>query len=404
MSVDTPSRSASKEQQATPASFVDLSESELDALIERIEQARTHQLALSVDDYQLLLNALLMLANMQERLSHNDLSIHKLKKLLGMVRSSETLRGLVPAGDADQQSQTNHTEPDQSSRKRSDPKPPRKKRPKAPPIKPTVHRHSLEGMAKGDSCPGCLAGKVYKYTPALLLRVTGHAPLSSERHLCDQLRCNGCGEIFSAELPEHVKTEGRSEQHYGYSARSVMAIYKYFAGSSFYRQETVHNLLGGHVAASTIFDQCEKLADALNPVFKYLKSSLAANARLFYLDDTSNRILAQKPIIKVRHGKERLRSGIYTSAVLAITDEQRRIVLFQTNVGHAGKWMEEILSTRDVARAPPILMSDALSANHVMGHTFSKCLCNAHGRRGFAELSEQSPGEVTFALETYQHA
>ena len=76
---------------------------------------------------------------------------------------------------------------------------------------------------------------------------------------------------------------------------------------------------------------------------------------------------------KGRDGRERLRSGIYTSAVLAITDVGQRLVLFQTNIGHAGEWMQEILSARDAARAPPKLMSDALSANHVIGHTFDKC-------------------------------
>ena len=79
--------------------FADMSESELDALIDRIEQAKTHSLALSAADYVLLLGAIMMLANSQERLEGNDLSIHKLRKLLGMVRSSEKLRDLLPAAD-----------------------------------------------------------------------------------------------------------------------------------------------------------------------------------------------------------------------------------------------------------------------------------------------------------------
>ena len=66
--------------------------------------------------------------------------------------------------------------------------------------------------------------------------------------------------------------------------------------------------------------------------------------------------------------------------------------------------MQEILSARDAARAPPRLMSDALSANHVIGHSFDKCLCNSHGRRGFVDLIDQCPDEVVYALELYQHA
>jgi len=411
MSVDAPTKetgpsaSAARKGKANAPSFHDVSEQELDGLIERIEQAREHNLALSGDDYALLLNAVLTLASMQEQLSHNDLTIHKLKKLLGVVRSSEKLRDLLPAQDDGASDNASSDSATRKNKRRTAGSKSRSKtnKPKPAPLTPTVHRHALDELSKGDACPGCSAGKVYKYTPAVLLRIVGHAPLSSERHLCEQLRCNGCGEIFSAELPEHVKADGRANQQYGYSARSVMAIYKYFAGSPFYRQESVNGLLGGHVAASTTFDQCEHVANALNPVFKTIKA-MAADAPQFYLDDTTNRILAQQPIKKTRGGKERLRSGIYTSACLALTDKQKRLVLFQTNVGHAGEWMEEILKNRDPNKDPPLIMSDALSANQVQGIPTQKALCNAHGRRGFVELAAQHVDEVLFALEQYQHA
>ena len=105
-----------------------------------------------------------------------------------------------------------------------------------------------------------------------------------------------------------------------------------------------------------------------------------------------------------RDGRQRLRSGIYTSSVLALSEDGRRLVLFQTSVGHAGEFMQEILNARDPARAPPMLMSDALSANHVVDHPYIKCLCNAHGRRGFFELAEHCPDAILHALELYQHA
>lgn len=399
MSVDAQQSKNTANEQGASTAFVDLSESELDALLERIEQAKTHELALSAGDYELLMGAVMMLANMQERLENNDLSVLKLRKLLGMVRSSEKLRDLLPAGDNKPSSGTgdnNRTKAGKNKRNA-----PRKKK---PPNKPQVHNHAIEGISKGDQCSQCNAGKLYKYTPAVLLRVTGNAPLSCHKHVAEQYRCNSCGEIYTANLPEHVSADGPRDQQYGYSARSVLSIGKYFAGSPFYRQEHINGLLGVSISASTIFDQCEKVANALNPVFKAIKR-VAADATLFYLDDTTNRILEQKPVMKKsRDGRERLRSGIYTSAVLAITDDDKRLVLFQTNVGHAGEFMQEILDARDTARAPPMLMSDALSANHVTGHEFKKCLCNAHGRRGFVELIEHNPDEVVYALELYQHA
>jgi len=399
MSADSQQGNNTANEHSSSTAFVDLSENELDALLDRIEQAKTHGLALSAGDYELLTGAVMMLANMQERLDNNDLSVHKLRKLLGMVRSSEKLRDVLPAGDSKSSSGAgNSTRDKEDKKKRNAPKK------KKPPNKPQLHNHAIEGITKGDRCEQCNAGKLYKYTPAVLLRVTGNAPLSCHKHVAEQFRCNSCGEIYTAKLPEHVTADGPRDQQYGYSARSVLCIGKYFAGSPFYRQEHINGLLGMSISASTIFDQCEKVANALNPVFKAIKR-VAADATLFYLDDTTNRILEQKPVMKKsRDGRDRLRSGIYTSAVLAIADDGKRLVLFQTNIGHAGEFMQEILDTRDTARSPPMLMSDALSANHVTGHKFDKCLCNAHGRRGFVELIEQSPDEVVYALELYQHA
>lgn len=401
MSVDSQPSNDTANERSSSTAFVDLSENELDALLDRIEQAKTHGMALSAGDYELLSGAVMMLANMQERLDNNDLSVHKLRKLLGMVRSSEKLRDVLPTGAS---KSCPSADANKSARDKADKSKRNAPRKKKPPNKPQIHNHALEGITKGDQCTQCSAGKLYKYTPAVLLRVTGNAPLSCHKHLAQQFRCNSCGEIYTAKLPEHVTADGPRDQMFGYSARSAMCIDKYFAGSPFYRQENVNGLLGMSISASTIFDQCEKVANALNPVFKAIKR-VAADAALFYLDDTTNRIVDATPVMKKsRDGRERLRSGIYTSAVLAITDDGKRLVLFQTNVGHAGEFMQEILDTRDTARAPPLLMSDALSANHVTGHTFDKCLCNAHGRRGFVELIEQSPDEVVYALELYQHA
>ena len=76
----------------------ELTEEQLDGLMQRIQEARDHNLALSGDDYDVLMNAILMLANMQERLSKNDLTLTKLKKLLGMVNSSEKLDKLRTGG------------------------------------------------------------------------------------------------------------------------------------------------------------------------------------------------------------------------------------------------------------------------------------------------------------------
>jgi len=420
MSVHT---AKSPEDVEKPSGFIDLSETQLDELIARISEAREHGMALSAADYDLLSSAVLTLASLQERISHNDLTILKLQKLLGMVNSSEKLdkhpgkkdkkdkKGSGDSGSTDNACQNDEsdgtgTKPSGSANKQDK----RRRKRKRPALKPTVHHHGIAGLNKGDACPGCQAGKVYKYHPAQLLRIVGHSPFSAEQHVSEQLRCSACHEIFTAELPPEVRADGRPDQMYGYSACAMMAIFKYFAASPFYRQETLQGLLGSHVSASTIFDQCQKLADHLTPVFLAM-ISMAANAQLFYLDDTTHRILIKEA---PKQGREH-RTGVYSSACLAIVPEamcgassdppalnsSRRLVLYQTSVGHAGEWFDEILGKREPGLPVPTLMSDALSSNHVTNKKFIMALCNSHGRRGFSELAYQCPDETLYALELY---
>ena len=416
--------SRSKPAAAEPR-FADIAEHELDALIGRVEEARDHGLALSAVDLGLLLNALLTLANVAERLEHDDLTIARMRKLLGIVRSSEKLRDLTGVRDAEAGDDAANADGrgadgggDAAADDGAQPAKPgstkgtRRPRPKPKPAKPEVHHHLMTDLARGDACPGCHAGSLHKYAPSEFTRIRGHSPFSAERHVSEQLRCSGCGEIHRAPLPSDVLADGAAGQKYGHSARSAMSIAKYFGGEPFFRQQTVQGLFGVSLSASTIFEQCEQLSDALNPVYRALQRAAAA-AALFYLDDTTHRILEAKPVEKTRNGVTRLRTGVYASAVLAIAEEQRqeaagsagrerRIVLFQTNVGHAGEWMDEILFHRPEGLGAPLVMSDALSSNAITTTTVRRGLCNAHARRGFVEVAASYPDEALFALETYQ--
>jgi len=103
----------------------------------------------------------------------------------------------------------------------------------------------------------------------------------------------------------------------------------------------LNNLFGMPVSASTIFEQCEHVANAVNPVFNYLKK-LSSDAIHFHIDDTTNRILnAEKELIPNRKtGKLKERSGIYTSGMIAQLDNGHKAVLFKTNIGHSGEWID----------------------------------------------------------------
>ncbi len=374
----------------------EISEKALDELIERVQNAIEHDLALSVADMQLLLHALMTLAYLHERMADKAITLHKLRKLAGIVSASEKLKNVVPDAKAGQ------------------PKRRRKKNSKAKQDSDTatvvehqVCHHKLQDYHKGQTCPECERGKLYKYEPATHLKITGQSPLLSTKHVMERLRCNTCGAYFTASVnSEDALQDGPLQHTYGYSARAIMAIHRYYAGNPFYRQQTLQKLFGMPVSASTVFDQCEHLANIAQPIMNALIHWSSA-ASQYALDDTGNRILNQGVIIKAdrKTGKPRQRSGIYTSGLIASRlDGQHsyQAVLFQTNIGHAGEWLDAILAERPPGTAPPIILCDALSRNFPSQLSdYHLTLCNTHARREFVDVLAHFPDKVPWILERY---
>ena len=368
--------------------FTDIDDKELEALIARVTEAKENNLALSPEDCQLLLDALVTLASMQDRLAHHGVTVHKLRKLLGIEKSSEHLGQLLNSKKAPKKKSTrNKNKTDDEA---------------FTPVKPEVVVHPLADVAKGDICDECKKGKLYKTDPGSFLRITGHSPFTPEQHVMERYRCNACGVYITAPLPDSVINDGNSHQKYGYSARSLMAIYKYFAGLPFYRQCSIQKLLGVKISASTVFDQVELVCNDIYPVYQAL-FNLAANGEHYYLDDTTHRILNAKPIEKpVRNSnKTQMRSGVYTSGAIATTKDNRSIVLFETNIGHAGEFIDSILHKRAKGCAKPIIMSDALASNRPSQCDAIISLCNSHARRQFVDVISHFPDEVEHVLTQY---
>lgn len=368
--------------------FTDIDGKALEALIERVIEAKENNLALSPEDYQLLLDALVTLATTQTRLANHDVTVHKLRKLLGIEKSSEKLDSVL------KKTKTSSNNKNKKPKNNDDEG--------FTPVKPTVIVHSLNDVKKGDSCIECLTGKVYKTEPGSLLRITGQSPFKPEQHVMERLRCNTCGAYFTAPLPIEVLTDGLSAQKYGYSARSLMAIYKYFAGLPFYRQSSIQKLLGVKITASTVFDQVELVCNDIYPVYQLL-FNLAADAKHYYVDDTTNRILDAKPVIKKARNsdKVRTRTGVYTSGVIATLQDNRDIVLFETNIGHAGEFIDSILHKRNQSSTKPLIMSDALASNRPTVCDGITSLCNSHARRQFVDVINHFPEEVEQVLKRY---
>ena len=365
---------------------IEISAEEMDALIERMENNLTDGLSPEPGDVRLILLILRQFATMQQKLEGSSYLKERYLKLMGLVSSSENQDALL------------------NKASRSSTNIPRKKkqRPETKPIPPKVCHHKLKALEKGQICPECEQGRLYKTEPASFIRIIGQQPLSSERHIMEQLRCNLCGQLFTALLPDEILQDGARNQKYSYSARTIMGISKFYMGSPYYRQESLQSLMGMPVAASTIYDQCVLLVDDVLPIFEFLKQ-YSANAYHFNIDDTGNRILTEKSVEKPnRNGKGmRKRTGIYSSCLIATWEHEQKVVLFKTNIGHSGEWIDEILTDRLAGLPAPIVMSDALTSNIPQSLSCQISLCNAHSRRKFVDVLSNFPEEVEHIIDCY---
>ena len=242
----------------------------------------------------------------------------------------------------------------------------------------------------GDGCPECHQGKVYRQKePATLIRFVGHAPLEATVFEMERLRCNACGEVFTAEEPETAGADKYEE-----TAVAIIALLKYGTGVPFNRLERLQEHLGMPLPATTQWDLMAVSAKLLWPVREELIRQ-AAQGSVMHNDDTGMRILrlAREPGDK--------RTGTFTSGIVSIVGAWT-IALFFTGWKHAGENLAEVLKQRARELPAPIQMSDALSRNapKVEGVEPLQANCLAHGRRQVVEVADNFPEECRYVLET----
>jgi hypothetical protein len=81
-------------------------------------------------------------------------------------------------------------------------------------------------MHPGDACPCCSKGKVYRHSKwSPVVRLKGQAPVGGTVYELEQLRCNLCGELYTAELPEEA-----GPNKYDPSVASTIATLRYGEG------------------------------------------------------------------------------------------------------------------------------------------------------------------------------
>jgi hypothetical protein len=112
-----------------------------------------------------------------------------------------------------------------------------------------AHRVSVAHatLQSGGTCPECLKGKVYRQKkPKTLIRITGRPPLEATAYELEQLRCNGCGQVFTAEAPAEA-----GEEKYDERAAAMIALLRYGSGVPFQRLERLEANLGIPLPAAT---------------------------------------------------------------------------------------------------------------------------------------------------------
>jgi transposase len=361
---------------------IDVSCEELEALL---EGARA---ALGEAGYQKLQAAIRTLGYVTELLQNQEATLASLRRLLCHSSTEKTSKVLKQAGIES-----------------GDNKPP-----DAPHAsKRAVAGHGRNGAAAyrgarkvpvphaslkaGDPCPDCQCGKVYpQRDPGVLVRIKGQAPIAATVYELEKLRCNLCGDMFTAAAPEGV-----GEKKYDETAASMIALLRYGSGVPWYRLQGLEKSLGIPLPVAT---QCEIVAETavvLQPVLQELTRQ-AAQGEVVHNDDTSMRVLSLDRDADISPE----RTGVFTSGLVWIF-QARRIALYFTGCKHAGENLAEVLKQRPTDLPPPIQMCDALSRNvpkaaDPLATLLANCL--AHGRRNFVEVTPNFPEEYRFVLET----
>jgi transposase len=243
-------------------------------------------------------------------------------------------------------------------------------------------------LKPGDVCPECREGKVYcQKEPKTLVRIVGRPPLQATVFEMERLRCNGCGEVFTANEPQSAGPE-----RFDATAVATTALLKYGTGMPFHRLEQLEKHLGIPFPASVQWELMKRAAGSVRLVLNELIRQ-AAQGSVMHNDDTGMRIL------RLARNTDDGRTGTFTSGIVSIWREWR-IALYFTGWKHAGENLADVLKQRAAELKAPIQMCDALSRNSPKLIETLLANCLAHGRRQFTEVADNFPDECRYVLES----
>ena len=136
----------------------------------------------------------------------------------------------------------------------------------------------------------------------------GQAPLDATVYQLEKLRCNLCGEIFTAKAPDQA-----GDEKYDPTAASMIAVLRYGSGFPMTRLEKLEQSLGIPLPASIQWEIVYAMAVRIKPAFDELIRQ-AAQGRVLHNDDTSMTVLSLRQQIQ-DEADEPGRTGIFNSAL-----------------------------------------------------------------------------------------
>jgi transposase len=367
------------------AERLDVTSEELAALVEGVREA------LGEAGYQKLQAAIRTLGYVTELLETRQATLEKLRRLLCHSSTEKTKTVLKQAGI------------ETGEKKPKDPDAPKSKAPGHGRNGAAAYRGARKvevphaSLKAGDPCPDCQRGKVYpQRDPGVLVRIKGQAPIAATVYELEKLRCNLCGDVFTAAAPEGV-----GEKKYDETAASMIALLRYGSGFPWNRLEGLQKNLGIPLPVATQCENVKEIAAQVQPAGDELIRQ-AAQGGVVHNDDTSMRVLSLDRGAASDADLAAERTGVFTTGIVSI-GEGFRIGLYFTGRKHAGENLADVLKQRAAGLEAPIQMCDALSRNlpklpRELEIIIAHCL--AHARRYFVEVTPNFPQECRFVLES----
>lgn len=276
-------------------------------------------------------------------------------------------------------------------------------------IKPADFRNGIDGLVR--LCketlhhdPFCGWVFVFRNRPATAIKIVvydgrlkGQVVVTGTVYQLERLRCELCGKIEIARLPEQAGSEKYDE-----SVASIIALLRYGEGLPWNRIHRIQHYAGVPLPASVQWHLVRgALGRGIRAAYDHMLW-LGAQDELMHNDDTSMCVLAlekklksQQPLIE----DDPERRGIFTTSILARGGGRPTIALFFTGPYHSGENLRDLLSKRRSELPPPIQMCDALSRNMPKDVSAIVANCLVHGRRNFVDVAGAFPTEVQYVLE-----